>query len=231
MTSLIIDDNPIARTTIKQLASQIDDLDVICEYCTAMDAYQHLQKESVDVLFLDIEMPGMSGIDLMRNLRNKEIIIIFTTSKKEYAVDAFELNVADYLIKPIMTAKFLSAVDKARVIMKSKSEELPPINNDFIFVRDSTITRKLKIDDILYAEAMGDYVKFYTTKKEYAIHSTMKAAEEKLPSSQFVRVHRSYIVAINKIDTLQDGGLVIEGKYLPIADAYRKNLNSRMNLF
>lgn len=231
MTSLIVDDNPIARATLSHLASQVNDLDIICEYCTAMEAYNHLQNQSVDLLFLDIEMPGMDGLELTRNLKNKDIVVIFTTSKKEYAVEAFELNVADYLVKPVTPGRFLQAVNKAREVLDGRKEEVQVKSDEFIFVRDSNITRKLMLDDILYAEAMGDYVKFYTPKKEYAIHGTLKSAEEKLPSSRFIRVHRSYIIALDKIDTLQDGGLVIAGKFLPVADAYRKTLNSRMNVF
>jgi len=232
MNSLIVDDNAIARSTLSHLASQITDLTVICEYCNAMDAYNHLQTMDVDLLFLDIEMPEMSGLELTRNLKNKDTVIIFTTSKKEYAVEAFELNVADYLVKPVTPGRFLQAVNKAREILESKNNTVEPtMTEEFIFVRDSNITRKLRIDDILYAEAMGDYVKFHTAQKVYAIHGTLKAAEEKLPLSKFIRVHRSYIIALSKIDTIQDGGLVVDGKFLPVADAYRKALNSRMNIF
>lgn len=103
--------------------------------------------------------------------------------------------------------------------------------DEFLFVRDSYITRRLKLDDIFYAEAMGDYVKFYTKEKAFVIHSTMKAAEERLPKEGFIRVHRSYIIAVGKIDTLQDGGIMINGKFIPVADAYRKALNTRMNVF
>jgi DNA-binding LytR/AlgR family response regulator len=231
MNSLIVDDNAIARSTLSHLASQVTDLTVICEYCNAMDAYNHLQTMDVDLLFLDIEMPEMSGLELTRNLKNKDTVIIFTTSKKEYAVEAFELNVADYLLKPVTPGRFLQAVNKAREILESKNAVEPIMTGEFIFVRDSNITRKLRIDDILYAEAMGDYVKFHTAQKVYAIHGTLKAAEEKLPLSKFIRVHRSYIIALSKIDTIQDGGLVVDGKFLPVADAYRKALNSRMNIF
>ncbi|MEN0056289.1 MAG: response regulator transcription factor, partial [Mucilaginibacter sp.] len=147
-------------------------------------------------------------------------------------VEAFELNVADYLVKPVTPGRFLQAVNKAREILESKNTAEPPVlAEEFIFVRDSNITRKLRIDDILYAEAMGDYVKFHTPQKVYAIHGTLKAAEERLPTSKFIRVHRSYIIALSKIDTIQDGGLVVDGKFLPVADAYRKALNSRMNIF
>ena len=231
MTALIIDDNEIARTTLSQLASQVNGLDVICEYCNAVDAFNHLQRAHVDLLFLDIEMPHMSGLELTRSLPDKSTIIIFTTSKKEYALEAFELNVADYLLKPVNTARFLQAVARAREIFDAKKEVIQLKSDEFIFIRDSSITRRLRFDEILYAEAMGDYVKFYTSAKTYAIHGTLKSAEEKLPSSNFIRVHRSFIIALDKIDTLQDGGIVINGQFIPVADAYRKSLNSRVNVF
>jgi DNA-binding LytR/AlgR family response regulator len=231
MTCLIIDDNPMARATLAQLASQVSDLEVVCECSNAIDAYDFLQMHEADLLFLDIEMPHMSGLELTRNLKNKDIVIIFTTSKKEYAVEAFELNVADYLIKPFAPARFLQAVSKVREILATRKESVRQVHDEFIFVRDSNIMRRLKFDDILYAEAMGDYVKFYTLQNMYAIHGTLKSAEERLPTAKFIRVHRSYIVAVNKIDTLQEGGLVVGGKFVPVADAYRKALNKRMNIF
>lgn len=230
MNVLIVDDNKIARTTMKQLVSQVKDLVPAGECADAMEAYNLLQELPVDVLLLDIEMPGMTGLELTRNLGNKRPIIIFTTSKKDYAAEAFELNVADYIVKPVTPARFIQAIDKARDMMTSNSEELDLSGDEFIFIRDSNIVRRLKLDDILFAEAMGDYVKLHTLHKFYAIHTTLKAVEERLPAASFLRVHRSYIAAISKIDTLQDGALVINGKPVPVADAYRSALNKRMNI-
>jgi DNA-binding LytR/AlgR family response regulator len=231
MKCLIVDDNLIARATLSQLATHVSDLTVVGECTNALEAYQYLQENEVDILFLDIEMPEMSGIELTKSLNAKGMVIIFTTSKKEYALEAFDLNVADYLIKPFSPARFLQAVGKAREILGSKNDKVQLNNDEFIFVRDSNIMRRLRFDDILYAEAMGDYVKFYTTQTFYAIHGTLKSAEERLPAAKFIRVHRSYIVAVGKIDTFQEGGLVVGGKYVPVADAYRKSLNSRINIF
>ncbi len=230
MNCLIVDDNKIARTTMKQLASQIKDITVAGECATAMEAYNLLQEKKIDLLLLDIEMPGMSGIELIKNLGIQKPIIIFTTSKKEYAAEAFELNVADYIVKPVTPGRFIQSIDKARDILASATEEVKLSEDEFIFIRDSNIVRKLKFDDILYAEAMGDYVKIFTPQKFYAIHSTLKAVEERLPGIQFHRVHRSYIVAINKIDTIQEGVLIVNGKPVPVADAYRHSLNKRMNI-
>lgn len=231
MKALIVDDNDMARTTLAHLAKQIPTLTIVNQYSNAIEAYNHLQNNHVDLIFLDIEMPEMTGIELTKTLPKKDTIIIFTSSNKEYALEAFELNIADYILKPITPARFLQAVNKAQAIWNSKKEQVQVEKEEFIFVRDSNVTRRLKLDDILYAEAMGDYVKFYTKDKMFAIHGTMKTAEERLPKDNFIRVHRSFIIAVSKIDTLQDGGIVLDGKFVPVADAYRKALNTRMNVF
>jgi len=231
MKALIVDDNEIARTTLSHLAKQIPNLTIASEFSNAIEAYNYLQSHHADLIFLDIEMPEMTGIELTKNLYGKDTLIIFTTSNKEYALEAFELNIVDYILKPVVPARFLQAVSKAQAIIDSRKEVVEVTKNEFLFVRDSNITRRLKLDDIFYAEAMGDYVKFYTREKMFAIHGKMKTAEERLPKDDFIRVHRSYIISVGKIDTLQDGGIMINGKFIPVADAYRKALNTRMNVF
>ncbi len=230
MTCLIVDDNKIARTTMIQLAGQVKDLEIAGECASALEAYNLLQQQKIDILLLDIEMPGMTGIELTRNLGKDSPIIIFTTSKKEYAVEAFELNVADYIMKPVSPARFIQAIDRAREILDSNREEVKTTDDEFLFIRDSNIVRRLALDDILFAEAMGDYVKLHTNGRFYAIHTTLKAVEERLPASKFLRVHRSYIVSLGKIDTIQEGVLVIQGKTIPVADSYRAALNKRMKI-
>jgi DNA-binding LytR/AlgR family response regulator len=230
MNALIIDDNRIARTTIRHLAGRVGDIDIVAECADAMEAYELLQLKPVDLLLLDIEMPGMSGLELTQNLNHKRPVIIFITSKREYAADAFDLNVADYIIKPVTAPRFIRAIEKAREILESNKEEISVKEDEFIFIRDSNVVRRLKLESILYAEAMGDYVKLYTPERFYAIHATLKAVEDRLPSSRFLRVHRSYVVAVGKIETLDGGALIVGGKPLPVADAYRSALNKRMNI-
>jgi DNA-binding LytR/AlgR family response regulator len=230
MNALIIDDNKIARTTTRQLAGRVADMNVIAECSSAMDAYNLLISQPVDLLLLDIEMPGMTGLELTKNLANKHPVIIFITSKREYAADAFDLNVVDYVVKPLTSSRFIQAIDKAREILESNREEVKIKEDEFIFIRDSNIVRRLKLDKILYAEAMGDYVKLFTPEKFYAIHTTLRAVEERLPASNFIRVHRSYMVAVNKIDSIESGVLIVNGKPIPVADAYRNALNKRMNI-
>lgn len=230
MNCLIVDDNKIARATLKQLAGRIKDIHVVGQCADATEAQALLREQPVDILLLDIEMPGMTGIELTRALDDTRPVIIFTTSKKEYAAEAFDLNVADYIVKPVTPARFIQAIDKARTIIQSKEEEVNIHNEEFIFIRDSNVVRRLKMDDILFAEAMGDYVKFHTPQKFFAIHTTLKSVEQRLPPSKFIRVHRSYIVALNKIDSLQEGSLIIQGKPVPIADTYRMSLQKKMNI-
>jgi DNA-binding LytR/AlgR family response regulator len=230
MNCIIVDDNKIARATLQQLASQINDLTVAGECDNAMDAYNLLQEQPIDIVLLDIEMPGMSGLDLTRNLGNSRPLIIFTTSKKDYAAEAFDLNVADFIVKPVTPPRFLQAIEKAREILASRREEVSLDKDEFIFIRDSNVVKRLKLDDILYAEAMGDYVKLHTLQRFFAVHSTLKGVEERLPANRFFRVHRSYMVALDKIDTVQNGVLVINNKTIPVADAYRGALNKRMNI-
>src|SRR3977135_2894833 len=150
MKTLIVDDNNIARTTIKQLAGKISDITIVAECSDAMEAYNLLQREHVDLLLLDIEMPGMTGLELTKNLVNKRPVIIFITSKKEYAADAFDLNVVDYIIKPVTSSRFIQAIDKAREMLESSREEVKLKEDEFIFIRDSNIVRRLKLDNILY---------------------------------------------------------------------------------
>ncbi|RYG06094.1 MAG: response regulator transcription factor [Chitinophagaceae bacterium] len=230
MDCLIVDDNKIARMAMKQLSGQVPELNVLGDFSGAIDAYNFLKENKVDLLFLDIEMPGMTGLELTKQLGPDGPMIIFTTSRKDYAVEAFELNVADYIVKPVTAARFLQAIEKVREITASKKEEVKLSEDEFIFIRDSNIVRRLRLEEILYAEAMGDYVKLHTSVKFYAVHTTLKSVEERLPASQFSRVHRSYLVNISRIDTIQDGSIVVNGKYIPVADAYRAALNRRLNV-
>lgn len=230
MKCIIVDDNKIARTTMRHLAGQVKDITIAGDYADAGDAYHFLKNNPVDIVLLDIEMPGMNGIELTKNLDKPAPLIIFTTAKKDYAVDAFELNVADYIVKPVTPARFLQAIDKAREILASRKVQVRMEEDEFIFIRDTNIIHRIKIDDILFAEAMGDYVKIHTAIKFYAIHTTLKSVEDRLPASKFIRVHRSFIAGLYKIDGIQDGALVISGKSVPVADAYRAGLNKRMNI-
>jgi DNA-binding LytR/AlgR family response regulator len=231
MKCLIVDDNKLARMAMKQLVSQVKSLELVAECSDAIEAYNHLASTDIDLLLLDIEMPDMTGLELTKKLGNKSPLIIFTTAKTDYAVEAFELNVVDYVIKPVSPARFMQAIEKAREAFESpKGEVKASPDRDFVFVKDNGVLKKINVDDILYLEAMGDYVKVYTGQRFHVLHATLKSIEEKLPPAKFVRVHRSYIVSLNKIDFIQDGAITIGKASVPIADTYRSQLNRRLNL-
>jgi DNA-binding LytR/AlgR family response regulator len=230
MKCIIVDDNKMARMALKQLVSQVQTLETIAECSNAMEAYNQLGNNQIDLIFLDIEMPDMSGIDLIKKLGAKKPLIIFTTAKTDYAVEAFELNVVDYLVKPISQARLLQAVEKAQETLDSNKQEVKVEEQGFVFVKDNGMLKRISIEDILFLEAMGDYVKVHTSPKFHVVHATLKSIEEKLPSSKFLRVHRSYIVAINKIDFIQEGTIAIGKTTIPVADTHKANLNKRLNL-
>jgi DNA-binding LytR/AlgR family response regulator len=215
---------------MRKLIEQVKEISLVAECENAMAAYNIVNQKPVDALFLDIEMPGMTGIELTKNLKDKSPFIIFTTAKTDYAVDAFELNVIDYLVKPIEPARFLKAVDRLKEAMESNKEQIQVKDREFLFIKDSGILKKVSADEIQYFEAMGDYVKIFTPQKFHIVHSTLKSIEEKLPPLKFMRIHRSYIVALNKIDFIEEGVININGAAIPVADAYKSALNNRLNL-
>ena len=230
MKCLIVDDNKMARMALGQLVSQVPVLEPVAECSDASEALEALNATAIELLFLDIEMPGMSGLELIRKLGNRRPLIIFTTAKTDYAAEAFELNVVDYLVKPISLPRFRQAVEKATEAIDSNKQEVKVEEQGFVFVKDNGILKRISIEDIMFLEAMGDYVKVHTAQKFHVVHATLKSIEEKLPASKFLRVHRSYIVAINKIDFIQEGTINIGKTSIPVADTHKANLNKRLNL-
>lgn len=230
MKCIIVDDNKMARMAMKQLVSQVKDLELVQECEDAMQAYNTINAGAIDLVFLDVEMPGISGLELIKNLGNKKPLIIFTTAKTDYAVEAFELNVIDYLIKPITAVRFLQSVEKANEALSSNKLEVKLGEQEFVFIKDNGVLKRISVDEILYLEAMGDYVKVHTAQKFHVLHATLKSIEEKLPATKFIRVHRSYITSLNKIDFIQEGVISIGKSTIPIADTYRSMLNKRLNL-
>ncbi|MBY0476594.1 MAG: LytTR family DNA-binding domain-containing protein [Chitinophagaceae bacterium] len=229
MKCLIVDDNKLARMALKEFISQIKTLTLLGESTTGMEAYEFINTKPVDLVFLDIEMPGMSGIELLQSLSNKPIII-FSTSNSNYAVDAFDLNVADFVVKPVTFPRLLQSVEKAQSIYDHRNTSVSRIEPDFIFLKDKGALVKISFSDILWMEAMGDYVKIYTSEKWFMAHTTMKSVEIKLPQANFMRVHRSYIVAISKIERIKEGAIIIGTSSVPLAETYRSQLMDRLNL-
>ncbi|MBS1764482.1 MAG: response regulator transcription factor [Bacteroidetes bacterium] len=230
MKCIVVDDNKLARTALKHLISQVNFLSLLHECENSTEAFNILKSEEVDLVFLDIEMPEMTGIELIRNLEKKPIIVLIT-AKSDYAVEAFELNVADYLVKPVTLPRFMAAVSRAKELYDSREGKIEASDKDdgFIFVRNKGILNKIDVSDIHYLQALGDYVNIYTSEKKFTIHVTLSGIEKKLSPGKFFRVHRSYIVALSHIDHIEGETLYINHHPVPIGEQYRQALLRKIN--
>ena len=228
-TCIIVDDEPMARDVVRRYIQQVPSLKLVSEFGNAIDATIYLQDQSVDMIFLDIKMPQLSGTEFVRSLRNVPKII-FTTAHKEFAHEGFELDVIDYLLKPIRFDRFLRAVNKAFpqklreievVTSMSTAENKPPPS--FIYLRVDRKMIKVLLDDIYYIESDKDYVKVFTGKEFIITRQTIASVEAMLSESQFIRVHRSYIVSLKKLKSFTAETVEIGNKELPIGKLYRNN--------
>lgn len=226
---LIVDDNQVIRLMLAEMLRKIDGAELVGECEDAIAARAFLKDNKVDMLFLDIEMPGMTGLELLKLLPEKPVTILIT-AKTGYAIEAFELNVIDYLVKPFSMARVMLAYEKAAELLTMKNAQLNEVSQEQIFIRDNKAIRKLLLNEILWMESKGDYVKIATAKNNYIIHSTLKNMEEKLPVNDFVRIHRSYLIPISKIDYIEDGVAYIQGTPLPVSETYKTDLLKRLRL-
>jgi len=233
MNCIVVDDNKMARTALKKLIDQVDILTFKMECASPVEAFNYLQKETIDLVFLDVEMPGMSGIELIKNLNvERRPVIILITAKTEYAVEAFELNVADYIVKPVTLPRLLTAVAKAKELIDSKEQkiEVNQKDRDYVFVRSNSVLAKIKINDIIYIQALGDYVNIFTVDKRHTVHITLRGMEENLSTEKFYRLHRSYLIALDHIDKVEEGTAFIGKHPVPIGEQYKKELLKKLNL-
>jgi DNA-binding LytR/AlgR family response regulator len=230
---IIVDDEPMARNFLERYCEKNGNLQVAGAFEDAVTALAYLQKNEIDILFLDVEMPNLSGFQLLDQLPYMPKVIL-TTSKTDYAFNAFEYGVTDFLKKPITFNRFQEAITKITDSLIEKVLQpvlkIPAVNLEEIFIKaDGKLTR-LNFKEILYIESLGDYVKYFTATKNYVTLSTLKAVEEKMGSTNFMKVHRSYIVNLQKIKDIQDNSLVIEGKVIPISKSFKSEVMSRINV-
>lgn len=224
---LIVDDEPLAREILGQYVSQSDELQLVGACKNANEVVELLQKESVDVLFLDIQMPGISGMALMKSLENPPLVV-FTTAYAQYAVEGYEVSAVDYLLKPISPDRFKKAVEKVREMIQYKKSSSRDLN--YMFIRADYQDIKVMFDDILYVEGLKDYVKVVTKEKRIITLTNIKGMLEKLPQDRFIRVHKSYIVAKDKVQTVKGTILTIDDKEIPIGLTFKDNFKKGMNL-
>jgi two-component system, LytTR family, response regulator len=222
MKAIAIDDEPIALEIVRSHASRVPFLELTAVFVDAFKALEYLQREPVDLLFLDIKMPDISGIDLLSSLPKKPLVI-FTTAYTEHAVASFELDAVDYLLKPFSLPRFIKACNKAYELynFRNSSAALPP---DHLYVKTGYEQVKVMFDDILYLEASGNYVTFVLRDKSILSRSTFSEMASILPSDKFHRIHRSYVVSIARIDRLERQQVTIGALKLPVGEAYSQGI-------
>lgn len=223
---IIVDDEHLARTLLQDFISQIPDLEIKGVFSSGTDALSLLASDQIDIMLTDIQMPTLSGIDFVKQCK-RPTTIIFTTAYSNYAIDGFDLNITDYLLKPISFTRFEQAIFKAIEYMKLlKSQhilapEKQTIQKDYITIRADYKIYKIKYNHILYIEGHSEYVKFYIKDKNITAYYTLKKLEVELPKDQFIRVHKSYIVSTNLIEAIESDFVILPEKKIPIGNRYK----------
>lgn len=232
---LVVDDEELARALLQNYIGRMPNLELVAACANPLEAMSVLQQQGADLLFLDIQMPELTGIEFLRTLTQKPLVI-FTTAYAEYALDGYALDVMDYLLKPFSFERFVQAVNKAAAQLQNRPPASTPAleadaaapAKDYILVKADHKVYRLKLDDILYIQSMREYVAFYTSTGRLMSLNALRTLEEELPPDRFIRIHKSYIVAIDKIDTLE-GNMVHVGKeQLPIGANYREMVLKRV---
>jgi DNA-binding LytR/AlgR family response regulator len=226
MKCLIIDDDPFQRHLLYQYIDQVESLDLIGEFDSAIPAVKFLEHQNADLIFLDVEMPGMNGVEFLEQFKPKGDIILISSEEK-YAINGYNLEVADYLLKPISFARFNRSV--SRVSSKSTNETVIEETSNFLFIKDKGIYQKVQISDIQYIQSSSEYVTIYTKAKRTMLYSSMDGILKKLPGN-FIRVHRSYIVNLNAIERVNGNTVEINNQSINVSKTYHNELMSNLGL-
>lgn len=229
---IIIDDEPLAINVIKNYLQQIESYELISTFSNAIEALNFLKTNAVDVIFLDINMPVLDGLNFIKSLENPPILII-TTAYDEFAVETYELDVLDYLLKPIEFSRFMQALNKVNRRLNSGSNDFANNNSSksrpHLFIKiDKKKMKKIFLDEILIIECLKDYLKIYTTNGKHIIHSTLSDFTELLPEKDFIRIHRSYTIALDKIDVVEGNSIEIEGMRYTIGRSYLEEAKKKI---
>jgi DNA-binding LytR/AlgR family response regulator len=228
LNCIIVEDEPLARNLLIEYVRKVPSLNLIEACSSPIAALEVLRNNNVDVLFLDVQMPELTGISLLKVLQKRPMVIL-TTAYSEYAMQGYELDVVDYLLKPITFERFLRAVDKVIQRLETKTVttvvEKPQVTADqpFVFVKDGTKLVKVVFDAILYVEGLKDYVTIHTKNQKIVSLQRLKTLEEQLPPDKFIRIHNSFIVALNAIDVIHKNHVQIRDTQLPIGETYKKS--------
>jgi DNA-binding LytR/AlgR family response regulator len=224
--AIIIDDEPLAQNVIEQYARKLPHL-LIAEKCNdAIAALQWLQQNEADLMFLDVNMPKLSGISFLKTLKNAPLVI-FTTAYSDYAIEGFELDAVDYLKKPFSFERFCKALFKAEELLRLKNtaardEQTKPSEKQYFFIKSNKKTYKINFSDVCFVEGLGDYIQVHLSDQKLVANLSMKRMLELLPENNFYRIHKSYIISLDKMEVVEGNSVIINKKRLPIGNSYRQ---------
>lgn len=217
---LVVDDEPLAQDILRKYTEDLKNVEVKGFCSDAVEALNFLNSESIDLVFLDINMPKISGIDFLKSLRTAPMVIL-TTAYSEYALEGYELNVLDYLVKPFSLARFLKSINKAEQFMNDRMAVLNKAKPESIFIKSNKKSVQISLNEIIYVEGLGDYIIIYTDHTHYVTNLSMKKMQDILNEDQFIRIHKSHLVNLKKIKTIEGNMVEIAGKKLIIGNNYR----------
>ena len=220
LSCIIVDDEPVARKILNEFVEKVPFLDLHGKFENATKAREYLQNNETDLMFLDIEMPKVSGLQFLQNTEIKSLVIL-TTAFPQYALEGYELDIIDYLLKPFAYSRFLKAVQKAKDYYDLKNATAANLFSDYIFVKSEKRIEKVEVKDILYIESLGNYVTIYADNKKIIAYLTMKSLESQLPVSEFIKIHQSYMVNCSKINAIEGNEIKLNNKSLPISRNYK----------
>ena len=226
---LVIDDEPLARDLMRNHIVKLENFEIVAECGDAMKALQELRNYQVDLMFMDIQMPQITGIEFLKTLKHPPKVII-TTAYREYALDGFELDVVDYLLKPITFERFLKSINKYYQIAQDESSNIVQAASStipetaFIYVKENKKVIKLHLNEILYVEGLSEYVQIHTSQKRIVTKTSMTKMQEKLPGTGFMRIHKSFIVSMDRIEAFTTNSIEVPGKVLPIGRSYKNSV-------
>jgi DNA-binding LytR/AlgR family response regulator len=227
MNCIIVDDDELTRYLLQTLVSDTDSLNLVKTCSTPLEASDVLLREKIDLIFLDVMMPGMTGIEFLNTLGENRPEIILISNSKEFAADAFDSELCDFIEKPITQSRFLKAVSKAKKICDAR---LNPPGNESFFINVNSVLKKINLSDIFYIQALEDFISIYTVTGKHTVRSTMKDILNKLPKNDFIRVHNSYIIRLDKITGIEGNCLILNQQAIPVSRSKQKDIMKRIKL-
>ena len=228
--TIIVDDDELCISIVEDMIDQLEEFSCVGTFQNALDAYTFINNNQVDVLFLDVEMPKMGGIELLKNLENPPLVVMIT-SHDEFALESYEYNVTDFLKKPVEWARFIKTVKKINnKLFGAGAKLVENEDSEHVFIKTDSKLVQLKLKDILWVEALGNYVRVHTELEKHTVLTTMKELQAKLPNKEFLRVQRSFIVRLDQIKSIEDNYIIINDKEIHIGKSYKDELTNRLNL-